>query len=1122
MSTGPGLFTSITASSISGAIVASTTEVGNSTVNNKVVTPTSLIYLLQNPPIIGQTTANKATFTDLTASTISGSVVGALSDISAGTTTKVVTSKILKDLFASPLALGTTTASTAKFTTLTVTNGFSLAGDTLQPSEGGTGFGAYSVGDLLVGSASGLSKLSAGSNGQVLQADSTTSTGVKWATISNPAATTSVPGVLQLIPSTDYTSLATNNTAVTPAALKTILTAPPVIGATTANKATFSDLTSSTINGGVLASDTTLAATNKVVTPANLKSVLLSPSVTIGGTTANAAKFTSLAATSISTGSLAVTGTTPWQNLQFATNAEVSAGTLTTKVVNPANIANIFANPLAIGSAKASTGSFTNLTVSGTLNVTSPPWVSVSYASNGDVTAASATNKALTPGNISTLFGSPKPIGATTPTTGTFTNLTVNGVLIGTIGGSSNKNPATVSSLTADSITGSVIAGSSDITAATSATKVLTPSLLANIFASPKPIGSTSPSTAVFTTLTANSIGGSMVATDNEITTGTATNKIVTPKGLATYITSLGNTKTTQPTFSVITALAIAGGVVASNDDTTNGSANNKVITPARLKYYAANPGVIGSDTSNAANFTTVYFETLDGPVISTSTTLTEGTSNDTIVTPYGLKTLFETPFELGGGIPSSGAFTSLNAETISGLVCATFNDATSGTVSNKVITPSILKTYMTAPHAIGSYVPNTGRFTKLTGSEINGDMVAIPDEITGGTANNKIITPYGLTTFFNLGFDIGGTNPSAGTFTTLKTNTLQVLNGTNSTSSTSGALTIVGGVGIAKDTFIGGKLSLGTKLSVPNGGTGLTSYSSGDILYGNSSNELSTLAIDSTDNKVLTIKNALPSWQSLPTSYYSFSVTGGNSSVGTNSGALTVVGGTGITGNLNVGGAVTIGTPLSNGSGGTGIGSYSPGDILYADNSGTLVKLQSGNDLQVLTLKYGLPVWRDSATTSTSSLSVTETLTVLSTTDSTNTSTGSVQIAGGMGVAKSITAGGSITIGSNLSVSGNARVSGYISRGKRTTITSNYAILESDYIIGVRTSNSITITLPLISNLTVKDRIYIIKAEITNPNFVLSASGSDTIDGMTSVTFSGAYNSLSLYCDESSEWFIY
>jgi hypothetical protein len=400
--------------------------------------------------------------------------------------------------------------------------------------------------------------------------------------------------------------------------------------------------------------------------------------------------------------------------------------------------------------------------------------------------------------------------------------------------------------------------------------------------------------------------------------------------------------------------------------------------------------------------------------------------------------------------------------------------------------------------------------------------MVAIPDEITGGTANNKIITPYGLTTFFNLGFDIGGTNPSAGTFTTLKTNTLQVLNGTNSTSSTSGALTIVGGVGIAKDTFIGGKLSLGTKLSVPNGGTGLTSYSSGDILYGNSSNELSTLAIDSTDNKVLTIKNALPSWQSLPTSYYSFSVTGGNSSVGTNSGALTVVGGTGITGNLNVGGAVTIGTPLSNGSGGTGIGSYSPGDILYADNSGTLVKLQSGNDLQVLTLKYGLPVWRDSATTSTSSLSVTETLTVLSTTDSTNTSTGSVQIAGGMGVAKSITAGGSITIGSNLSVSGNARVSGYISRGKRTTITSNYAILESDYIIGVRTSNSITITLPLISNLTVKDRIYIIKAEITNPNFVLSASGSDTIDGMTSVTFSGAYNSLSLYCDESSEWFIY
>ncbi|HEX7651125.1 MAG TPA: helix-turn-helix domain-containing protein, partial [Candidatus Paceibacterota bacterium] len=48
----------------------------------------------------------------------------------------------------------------------------------------------------------------------------------------------------------------------------------------------------------------------------------------------------------------------------------------------------------------------------------------------------------------------------------------------------------------------------------------------------------------------------------------------------------------------------------------------------------------------------------------------------------------------------------------------------------------------------------------------------------------------------------------------------------------------------------------------------------------------------------------------------------------------------------------------LAQANGGTGIASYTPGDVLYADNTGTLTKLPKGSDGQVLKLQAGLPNW--------------------------------------------------------------------------------------------------------------------------------------------------------------------
>jgi hypothetical protein len=64
-----------------------------------------------------------------------------------------------------------------------------------------------------------------------------------------------------------------------------------------------------------------------------------------------------------------------------------------------------------------------------------------------------------------------------------------------------------------------------------------------------------------------------------------------------------------------------------------------------------------------------------------------------------------------------------------------------------------------------------------------------------------------------------------------------QVGNGLASTNTTTGALRVVGGVGIT------GSLYLGSPLLVPSGGTGITTYTTGDILHASSSTTLGRIA---------------------------------------------------------------------------------------------------------------------------------------------------------------------------------------------------------------------------------------------------------------------------------------
>ena len=215
----------------------------------------------------------------------------------------------------------------------------------------------------------------------------------------------------------------------------------------------------------------------------------------------------------------------------------------------------------------------------------------------------------------------------------------------------------------------------------------------------------------------------------------------------------------------------------------------------------------------------------------------------------------------------------------------------------------------------------------------------------------------------------------------------------TVSVDSTSGALTVAGGVGIVGDLHVGG-------LAYSNGSFVVTtaSFVAGTDIHieGISTTTLQTVTISDTSTLQSVSSRGSTTTQAI-------SITNGAASTSTTTGALTVTGGVGIGGNLNVGGNETIGGNL------TVLGDTYAGNSLVLTSSTLGIYFAAGTDTVITTSSGIIYVWNTSTLQSVTDRGnqTTNSVRILNQTNSTGTDSGALIVDGGVGIAQDLWVGG-------------------------------------------------------------------------------------------------------------------
>jgi hypothetical protein len=370
------------------------------------------------------------------------------------------------------------------------------------------------------------------------------------------------------------------------------------------------------------------------------------------------------------------------------------------------------------------------------------------------------------------------------------------------------------------------------------------------------------------------------------------------------------------------------------------------------------------------------------------------------------------------------------------------------------------------------------------------GGNVTIPASISSTNTSTGALVVVG-------GVGIGGAL-NVGTTITASGN-IVAASGTSSASTTTGALVVTGGVGVSGSIYAGslqntpiGSTTASTAVFTTVSTAGLQAQAIGNVTPGTGA--FTTLTTSGT-----AIHNG------------NIVAASGTASTSTTTGALVAVGGAGISGNVIAGGQVQAANGLY--STGSFNGGYSDGIIVdYASTNG---RISVGSSDSLTFYSGGLAGTQTAQLSSTGVLTVAGNIVASSGTGSTTTTTGALVVVGGAGVSGNINVGGNATV-SGASSFNTSQTAGYdhIVKGVNdsTLLWARPATAYDQVLIG----NSATVsTLVRGAKLQINSSDSILLPVGTNAQRPSSAGGTDTA-GM--IRFSTTQNAVEWF--NGTSWF--
>jgi hypothetical protein len=563
----------------------------------------------------------------------------------------------------------------------------------------------------------------------------------------------------------------------------------------------------------------------------------------------------------ITTGSFKNITTTYVGGAGIATPTDVTTGTSKVLIVTPASLQNLLASAGAIGKNSASTGTFGTVTAS-SLSGTG-------MADSKTILAGTNNTKAINPAGVKLALSNPPAIGSTTANSAQFTNVSAN-----SIDASSSALP--------------VLA---DINGSLSGT--YTPDYSwsvagsAQISTSVKKFGSASAALLnsgdyIQTTLTPPSGAWTIEFWFNVADYGGGVNTLIGNSN--EYLIAVQY----NPSNGLVSVFLSSNGtgwdivLFDSSDNSASASTWNHLAlqydgfnydlylnglkTPlATNNYTKVNDSMWSTLRFGDWGWTSDYMNGyLDELRISNIARYDSNFTPSTIEFVRDINTLVHNHFN------GSDGSTNFNATEVTALL---------GFTSNKVLTPYSFINMLRSPPIIGSITPNTGVFTNFTVSgalNLNNPLRTIygglerssyqkGDILVGGGGSTLNVLPVGGASNYYLRSDSHSTygvdwqTPSNSINNTTKILFASNTDSVNSTVTTKALVpsnipyftarpyalgsTSEANANLGTVTVLNG-LTLANAISIGIGGTGLSSFSAGDLMVGNSSNTLSKLAV--------------------------------------------------------------------------------------------------------------------------------------------------------------------------------------------------------------------------------------------------------------------------------------